>query len=565
MTISPINFLFQPRPRWQLALLAVGLASAYMAMTFDWSFVTGSSAFWQNPYGPWLLDPDDRINSVDILGQLAGYSKYAQSDWQFPLLLIPGLGPAGGTSGIFLDLIPIAAVPGKVLTGLTGSLVNPYGVWTIVAFILSALFAALIMAETSAAHYLGAFLAAFFAISAPPLLHRFGHFVMFGQFTILAAIWLGLIDRRLASWRRVATCWAVLLCTALTVGVYIFVITGTIYVASWLDRRGLRLAHRMERYGEPLAIAAPVAALMIIGGHFGGGTTSPFGAGFGQFSMNLASPFWPQRSGLLPGFWSIIDATGGQYEGFNYFGAGGLLLIAVAVIRHRPRLREAIRRHRGYFVVGVGLTLFALSDQIFFFNLKILDIRVFPSFDYVLGTFRSSGRFFWPVYYAALMTGIVLSLAGLPRRQAMALGIIACALQAIDTEPLRSRLTILSRRDLPMQLDALLWQKRIHAARDVFIAPSYGCGRPDAALANAELGLLAGRANRPANTVHNPRGATDCRGEQEMAARGPFQDTTLYVFLEHFPNSLPDGHMPATLQCGVFTGGTWCFGKKAEP
>ena len=54
--------------------------------------------------------------------------------------------------------------------------------------------------------------------------------------------------------------------------------------------------------------------------------------GFGDYSMNLLSPIVPQRSGLFKSMNAIIDSTGGQYEGFNYFGFGGLLIIAVAFV-----------------------------------------------------------------------------------------------------------------------------------------------------------------------------------------------------------------------------------------
>ena len=47
--------------------------------------------------------------------------------------------------------------------------------------------------------------------------------------------------------------------------------------------------------------------------------------GWGHYSMNLLSPIWPAHSGLFGPNRPDMDATGGQYEGFNYLGAGGWL------------------------------------------------------------------------------------------------------------------------------------------------------------------------------------------------------------------------------------------------
>ena len=78
-----------------------------------------------------------------------------------------------------------------------------------------------------------------------------------------------------------------------------------------------------------------------------------------------------------------------------------------------------------------------------------------------LGTFRSSGRVFWLVYYAALLASLVIVLRRMKFGSALALVAVCCLLQLVDTEPLRARLTTLTRHETPLQLDMAAWQDRV--------------------------------------------------------------------------------------------------------
>ena len=68
--------------------------------------------------------------------------------------------------------------------------------------------------------------------------------------------------------------------------------------------------------------------------------------------MNLLSPIVPQDSGLFPGVGGLIDATGGQYEGFNYLGVGLLLASLLVLPAEVGWLRRNLRRHVSLLVVA---------------------------------------------------------------------------------------------------------------------------------------------------------------------------------------------------------------------
>jgi hypothetical protein len=314
---------------------------------------------------------------------------------------------------------------------------------------------------------------------------------------------------------------------------------------------------------ERLCIVGVLALVTALAGHFGKGTGSGLttGPGFGYYSMNLASPFWPQRSGLFPALQPIVDATGGQYEGFNYFGFGALLLIAAAVLLNFRRLRLHMKAHRHLCLVLGGLTVFAVSHRVFLGDIKLLDLDVSSRLDAAAGMFRSSGRMFWPALYAAMLLGLVLVLRRLPAGARSGFVLACCLLQLADTGRLRDRLGVLTRRDVPHLLDPAGWQARMRRAAGVVVDPPALCsGSLQFGIANMELQGFAMAAERPINSVYNPRLRIDCAAAAASARNGPWRNDILYVFFAGGPTGVAVGWTPPALSCEPFSLGLWCLG-----
>jgi hypothetical protein len=149
----------------------------------------------------------------------------------------------------------------------------------------------------------------------------------------------------------------------------------------------------------------PLLLFFPLSGTLGGGES-----GFGLYSMNLLSPVWPQRSGLLGPRLPVLDATGGQYEGYNYLDAGllvaigvsGILLLRAAVARRsrsdlgptRSLLATAAEgQHRALGFVLLGLTALAVSTRVYAGRVLLISLRTRPS-DQIFGIVQSSGRAF---------------------------------------------------------------------------------------------------------------------------------------------------------------------------
>ncbi len=226
--------------------------------------------------------------------------------------------------------------------------------------------------------------------------------------------------------------------------------------------------------------------------------------------MNLLSPFMPQESGLLPGLGGVIDATGFQYEGFNYLGLGLLLASLLILPFEVSWLRQNLKRHVALFVAFAALTAFAISHRVFAGHWLLFELPLPHYVNRVFGIFRSSGRFFWLICYAQMAMVIVL---GFRRAQPLiALCLVGAAIvQLFDVQPLREQI-IASVAAGPgaQELDRDQVAYLMAGARHVEVVPSFQCSelakdelRPKVLRANMELMLAAARANVPTNTVYS--------------------------------------------------------------
>ena len=199
---SAWHFLTAARSRPILISCAIAISAIYLLGTFDGLVLLGVGPFWAHPVGPWLMDPTDTMINGDLLDVLVGYRAFLHSGWHLPLLFVRDLGPSG-TNVLLLGAIPLVALAGKTLSIMAGSPVNPYGGWLVVCFILSAVFATLVVVELGQRSLLAACAASLLAISAPPLLHRFGHLTYMAHFIAIGALFLYLRDPRVnGSWAR---------------------------------------------------------------------------------------------------------------------------------------------------------------------------------------------------------------------------------------------------------------------------------------------------------------------------------------------------------------------------
>ncbi len=402
-----------------LAAIVVGVASALMLMPLD--VIYGQGGLW-------------RVISGDNAQSLSMHIALQTDSWRFPPLFAENVFWPHGVALSIGDLNPLMSLIAKTIAHSTVlPWINLMGVWFAACFVLLPVACVYAVRGLGARSLTSAIGVAMLGALTPTLFFRLGHINLCGHFVFVLALGVSL---RLQQ-RPSATLWwaafAVLLLGVLT-HPYLFMLSAALLAAPSLDDAWRQRVWRTRRPNWPLLgrtallVISPVVILTVASGGLGGGDK-----GFGKYSMNLLSLVWPQHSGLFGADLPVLDATGGQYEGFAYLG-GGVLLTTIIWLALRPWRRAA--DYRGLIAVLVLLFLLALGSRIFAGTFKVLDLGLTP-WESLFAVFRTNGRAIWPVVYA-LMLASVAGISRLGAVRAIPILTLAIGLQWVDTGPLRA-------------------------------------------------------------------------------------------------------------------------------
>jgi hypothetical protein len=524
------NVLVKDRSPKFLLIFCLAVAGIFCLCIFDPGFLLGTSSFWKNPRGL------NEHGWADISTALSGYLYFARDTWQLPLFQAEKLGAPGGTNIIFTDSIPWVALAGRLVFRATGTVVNLYGLWTAFCFIASAVTMTALTARLGQRNLAAAAMATVTGLCMPALLARWGHMSMMAQFEIALALIFYLYNQRCDRPRRLFVQAALLMWLALWTHTYIFVMVGAILLATIVQAASNRTLGIKSLAGILSGLALVVGTVIALSGYLQ--TRGGLGAeGVGIFSMNLLSPFLPQRSGLYASFRDVIaDSTGGQYEGFSYLGAGVLTLLLMSLPWQIQKLRQAWREHPWLFGLFIGFTLFALSNVVYLGPWQLVHVPLPNPIMQLASMFRATGRFFWPVMYLIAALAIVGPLAFYGRRGALLL-LVALVLQLIDTAPLRQDLAARIRTPEKPHIDLAAWEAAIGRHDSIRVLPQFFClaaRRGWNSEIAVQLQLLAAFAGRPINTVYAARLNIDCKADQQIEGTPQPGTGQLSVFLDEF-------------------------------
>ena len=380
----------------------------------------------------WLAPVDDSFTHY------LGWEFFRRTPWTWPPGLNPDYGLQFSSSIVFSDSVPLLALVLKPFSLLMPPVFQYTGWWILACFVLQAYFAAHIAALFTRSALVKLALATLLTF-APPMLWRLSvHYSLIPHWVILAAIYLYFAPNTRYRWMH----WVVLLAATALIHTYLFAMCVPIWLVSLVRRRT----------GEDRVTASPhwlvetiagfgVAALALALAGFFPLRPDMLASGYGYFRTNVLSFVNPDGSNNdgEGGKWSSLlpnlPHVDGDYEGFAYAGLGILAALALAI----PLLlseRRGLVGHRIWplAIVAVLLTLFAVSPNIVIGDRAI----VIPMPDVVMemaGAMRSSGRFFWPVYYLLPLGAVWLLHRGLGGRITGVLLVLMAALQVYDTYP----------------------------------------------------------------------------------------------------------------------------------
>lgn len=361
----------------------------------------------------------------DPIQHYIGWNFFRHSDLlQFPIGLNTKYGEAIGSSIVFSDSIPLLAIPFKFLRSLLPPQFQYFGIWIALCFALQALFGWYILSLFTNGIVVRAIGAALLTLSPPMLWRLLGHEALIGHWILLAGLYLYL--RKYAT----ASLWLALLCIAALVHPYLLAMSLGLWAA---DRWRAYMAREVTK--RSLAVECSLALLllactMISAGYFA--VRGVGSQGYGYYRFNITSPLHPLD------IWSIWRQTpyvGGNYEGFSYPGAGMFVLAVLVVGLLAIRWKQVRPEWHAIGPLVAACAIFyayALSNRIAFGGHELIQFEVPAIFEKVVSTFRSTGRFIWPVVYAVEVLLLVLLVRLLPRRLLVPALTVILLFQATD-------------------------------------------------------------------------------------------------------------------------------------
>ncbi len=530
----------------RIASYAIAVTIGVLAVIYalPWSTIMGAGLF--------------RFPVGDLALNLLGHLAFQTPGWHWPLFNAPDLAWPHGESIAMTDSNPALSLLAKPMAALLGYPVNLLGLWLAACLILQPVAANYALRGLSGPPDAGSgrnIIAATIAASLlvlllPAFLFRYFHINLLGQFLLLLA--LGVAARGCRAARPLAFAPAFALLTlAMLIHPYLFMFSVLLLAAPGLHL----LVHGLPQAREALrtwALASllPAFGFMLLNGTLGGG-----GPGFGLYSMNLLGPVWPQYSGLFGASLPLLDATGFQHEGFNYLGAGNLLLFlsaAFAILAGGGHTwRMLWHRGAGLFVVLLCLTAIGVTPHITVGHAHVTDWDI-PLLDRLLSAMRASGRAIWGVDYALILGAVALLAARLPARYFVPLMAVVVTLQWADTAPLRiaerAYFAGAGQNGAPLTLtpDTRLFRVVPFCGDDAVLADQYR--------------LLAIRAGARLAETRLARPALDAACAQSLAAGldGMFAPGETRLFLPSIAPAQLRGHFTADITCVPTKAGLLC-------
>lgn len=462
----------------------------------------------------WLLEGTD--NGENALGAHAYWHDRSAG----ASLTTTQLNAPDGVPVLYTDsnpLVTIAAKPFAALLPADAQLIGPF---ILLSLVLQAIFAWLLLrrrAPGAVALWAGVALLAF----PPTLPHRYVHANLMAHWVILAALYLFLDPSRS---RRLAW-WAPLIAVTALIHSYLLFMVGAIWASAMLarftagDRRD-----RLATIGHGVAIVGMVA---LLAWWMGVGDQMPTET-YGRFRMPIDALWNPAVDSyrtLLPAYkYGPID----WLEGFQYIGAGGLLLVAAAIWvgwRQEPRDGERVDKQRLRQLAPALICLASLAVATW----------PLPAFAMtLLDPIRASGRLFWPVGYVLVLVSVLAVYRLPPRRAALAL-VAIIAVQAVDLTGMASTIRQHSGKAVSHRLyDRTTdprWDGLIGQSRSVAFVPD---AVTDLEMFQ-EIAWRAINAGRPVTSVYAARvsraSARRLRAERQDFARGKLVPGRLYIVL----------------------------------
>lgn len=426
----------------------------------------------QAKFGLQVLNPQHTawlyVLNSDWIQHYFGWSFFRQADWSFPPGKLSGYGYPMLSSIGYTDSIPLFALVFKCFSAWLPTPFQYFGWWFLACYFLQGWFAIKLLKVFSLPSPI-TFGGTLLLMLSPVLLARTGHPALCAQWTLLALIWIYYRPGKLST--KVVPALMVVLLAAF-IHPYLLAMNMALYLAVLLRLRiscVLPWCKIVAYFASALTGAVIIFYLV---GYFLIPSDRTAGSGVGHFSANLNAFFNPLDTSSWLTAWPL--ATTGQYEGYGYLGLAVIGVFIWSLFYYRQQVAALITLRSSssiLFYICLLLFVFALSPVVTFMSHKVIDL---PLRNYFTQTFRSSGRFVWPLHYFILLS-VIRSLARTRFRSwvsFIALGVLL-VLHVYEFRPLLKPHYIDHQASVTGRLTAPVWAELFDRAQRLWVFPPY--------------------------------------------------------------------------------------------
>ncbi len=392
-----------------------------------------------------------------------------------------------------------------------------------------------------------------FFVLMPAFIMRFvGHFDLVAHWIMLAVLWIYFSPEETKSgFSRQLACGLLLFIAG---GISPYISLMCLLIAASAAVRDMISIHQLQLTRLLAWGIVPVAMLVswIIFGFVEVGKKSHdyVGGGYRESSMNLLAPFDPHFE-WYPAVHSILfknlSAFTSQYEGYNYLGAGVILLILGMLLFRRAVYKEFARPvFAPLWAMTILSFILAISARVTLGRMILVDVPLPHPVEMALGTFRSSGRFFWPGAYFILLFFIQFAANNLPLRAAVCTLSAMLCLQIADTRSLHAFVLKLLEPNAPgaFVFKDPYWETLGSRFDKIVVLPAWQTLPHDPSLPGGpenwyQFGLLAARQGMATNTCYLARTrSVDLEAQNEtlpnQVRSGRLDADTVYVLSPYY-------------------------------
>jgi hypothetical protein len=328
---------------------------------------------------------------------------------QFPIGSSPFLGTGFSTSIVFTDSIPLLAIPFKFINFLLPETFQYFGFWLLVCFVMQSCVSYRFLKNFTTNRFILHSGSALFLI-APTFLFRltagaYGHIALCSQFLI---IWS--MDLFLRNENRTKV-WLGLCTVAFLVHVYIFSMVLALFAASVLmhitQSKGVRRSVIASSLRQLLFV---FSILLFVFWAIGGFMSSGSDGGDGLLGVSLTAFFDPVVSQKTFGWSSLLPdlvADSAHSENLSFLGVATIFMIGVSLVALMKRQLFTNIRMVALTACTITLFAFSLSPTVMFRSRLLFTYPLPPGLKQFAETFRTMGRFDWPLIYLLMALGIV--------------------------------------------------------------------------------------------------------------------------------------------------------------